>query len=339
MMRLRNFLFPVFLILLLCITAFGQKACIAVTALSGQGVDQPTATLISDRLCTWLAEVPDFMIITPARTSALLSERGFLLSCRDEDSTCLADLGKAVNADIVIAGMIAKVGEMHTILLRVVDVASGSVITTGYQDIRYPIEQILTTWTSNAAKQLEENIKMRISRFSSLSISTVPTGATALINGREIGKTNCALKRIKPGRHYLQLVLPAYGAVQETITVEAAKHVELRYELKHTKAYSDSVYLRRHVAAMTGMRIGLGCIALAGGAAGYYFNMRASDCIDEESAAKNAYLAAGNAADFAGLYRTYQDARKSTDTALFRRNLLYGIAGACAAGFAISFWF
>jgi hypothetical protein len=339
MMRLRNFLFPVFLILLLCITAFGQKACIAVTALSGQGVDQPTATLISDRLCTWLAEVPDFMIITPARTSALLSERGFLLSCRDEDSTCLADLGKAVNADIVIAGMIAKVGEMHTILLRVVDVASGSVITTGYQDIKYPIEQILTTWTSNAAKQLEENIKMRISRFSSLAITTVPAGATALINGREIGKTSCALERCKPGRHYLQLLLPTYKAVQETITVEAAKHVELRYELKHTKAYSDSVYLRRHAATMMGVRIGLGCIALAGGAAGYYFNTRASDCVADESAAKDNYLTAGNGADFAGLYRAYQDARKNTDTALFRRNLLYGIAGTCAAGFAISFWF
>jgi len=338
-MRPRISLFSAFLILLLCITAFSQKTCIAVTALSGQGVDQPTATLISDRLCTWLTEVPDFMIIAPARTSALLSERGFLLSCRDEDSTCLADLGKAVDADIVIAGMIAKVGEMHTILLRVVDVASGSVITTGYQDIRYPIEQILTTWTSNAAKQLEKNIKMRISRFSSLAISTVPTGATALINGREIGKTNCALERLKPGRHYLQLHLPAYKAVQETITVEAAKHVELRYELKHTKAFADSVYKQRHAATMFGVRIGLGCIALVGGAAGYYFNIRAADCIADESAAKDNYLIAGTTADFAALYRTYQDARKNTDAALFRRNLLYGIAGACAAGFAISLWF
>jgi hypothetical protein len=338
MMRYRHTLLLSLAVTLLFVTqSSGEKTRIAMCELIGQGVDQPTAVLISERLSAWLAEMPAFDVIAPSRAYVLLKERGFQKSCKDDDTACLSEMGKVIGVDVVIAGIFAKAEGIHTILLRVVDVASGTVLTTGYQDIADPVEKILTEWTAKTAKQLETVINTRMSNFSVLKIKSVPKGATVIINGKEAGKTDLTLDRNLPGKYTLELVMPTYMAVKEAITVDPKKTVDLSYQLKHSKAFADSAHsvLMKRVL----IRSVLGCCAIGCGAAGYYYNNRAATAIQDERDAKNRYLTAGPNSDFNGLYQQYQDAGKKTDNAFLLRNVLYGLTGACAVGFTVSFFF
>lgn len=305
--------------------------------LTGQGVEQPAAVAVSERLSAWLAEIQAFDVTTPSRTYVLLKERGFDKSCRDDDSACLSEMGKALGVDVVIAGIFAKAGGIYTILLRVVDAASGTVLTTGYQEIDAPLDKILTEWTAKAAKQLETVINTRMSKFSVLKIKTVPQGATVMIDGKEIGKSDIILGHTLPGKYTLEIKAPTYTAVKESLTVEPQKTIDLSYQLKHTKAFADSV----HSASVRRLLIRslTGGLTVACGAAGYYYNHRALATVQNERDAKNGYLAAGTNSDFNGLYQQYQDTEKKTDKAILTRNLFYSLTGACAVGFAVSFFF
>jgi hypothetical protein len=338
MMRLPQFLlFSFFAVLLVVNTSFGQKTRIAVCELSGQGVDQPTAVLVSERLAAWLAGMPAFDVTAPSRVYVLCKERGFAKSCKDDDSVCLSEMGRTIGADVVIAGIFAKAGNIYTILLRVVDAASGTILTTGYQDIDAPVDTILTTWTSKAAKQLETVITTKMSKFGALNIKSSPKGATVLLNGKEAGKTDCTIDRCFPGKNALELTLATYTTVRESVTVEPKKTISLSYQLKHTKAYDDSTKSKKITRVL--LRTGLGCLSLACAGAGFFYNSRAAIAVEDERTAKTNYLNAGTGADFNGLYNQYQDAQKKTDDAIILRNILYGLSGACAVGFTISFFF
>jgi hypothetical protein len=324
-------------ILLLVNNSFGEKTRVAVCEFTGQGVDQATALQVSERLAAWLAEMPSFEVITPSRVHVLLKERGFENSCKDDDTACLAKMGVTIGADAVIAGIFAKAENIHTILIRVVDVATGTVLTTGYQDISDPVDKIISDWTAKAAKQLETVINTKMWNYGAIKIKSVPKGASVIIDGNEVGKTDLAIGHHLPGKFSLEIALPSYVAVKETITVEPRKTVDLSFQLRHTKVFADSTNsaLMKRVV----VRSVLGCLVVGCGAAGYYYNHRAVIAIQEEGDAKNSYLSAMANSDFNGLYQQYKDAEKKTDRTVLMRNILYSLTGACTVGLVVSFFF
>jgi hypothetical protein len=323
--------------LLLFNQSAAAKTRIAVLELTAQGVDQADAVAVSERLSAWLAQNPAFEVTAPSRAYVVLKEKGFAKTCNDEDSLCLAEAGETLSADLVIAGIFAKAGASYTILLRVVDAASGRVLITGYQDSNAPVDTILANWTAKAAKQLETVINTRMSNYSVLKIRSEPQGAAVILNGKEVAKTNALLEHTLPGTYALKLQAPNYTPISDKFTVEPQKTVDLSYTLRHTKAYADSVHARS--ARRVIVRTVVGCVAIAVGAAGYYCNTRAAAAISDERGAKNRYLAADTTSDFTSLYSQYLNAQKKTDNALLERNILYGLSGASALGFVISFFF
>jgi PEGA domain len=318
-------------------TGMCQKTRIAMCELTGQGVDQPASALVSERLGAWLAEMPAFEVIAPSRVYVALKEHGATSWCKDDDTVCLSSLGKTLGADVVIAGIIAKSESIYTILLRVVDVASATVLTTGYQDVDAPIEKIQSEWTAKAAKQLQAVINTRMSNFGIVKIRSVPAGARVCVNGKDAGRTDCSLDRLLPGKYGLDITLPTYVTVRESVTVEPKKIQEVSVKLAHTKAFADST--RGHAIRKAVVRCALGCATLACAGTGFYFNSAAASAVDDERGAKSAYQNAGPGSDFNSLYQKYQDAGKKTDNAVITRNILYGLGGILAVGFAVSFFF
>jgi hypothetical protein len=317
--------------------ACADKTRIALCDLSAQDVDQATAVAVSERLAAWLGEKPVFEVTAPSRVYVLLKERGFTKSCRDDDTACLSEMGKVLGVDVVIAGIFAKAKDYYTILLRVVDVSTGRVITTGYQDVNYPVEKILTDWTAMAAGQLETVIATRLSKFGMLKIRSVPRGAKVVVGGKEVGKTDFTMEKCIPGKYGLALSLATFADIRDTVTVEPEKARDVSYTLVHTKAYADSMHAAGRKKTM--LRYVSGGLGLVCAGAGVLYSTRAQDAVREERDAKNRYLTARPGSDFSSLYGQYQDAGKKTDNAMLARNIFYGLTGACVAGFTLTFVF
>jgi serine/threonine protein kinase len=67
-----------------------------------------------------------------------------------------------------------------------------------------------------------------------LTIKSLPTGATVLLDGRRIGKTPLNDSTHEPGKHKLRLVLDGYQTYESAITIRGDKAVAITAPLKKT---------------------------------------------------------------------------------------------------------
>ena len=318
-------------------SGYSNTLNIAMSELVGQGVEQATATLVSERLAAWLSSSKLFNVITPSRLLVLCNQNGFNKQCNENDSLCLSEMGKLINADVVISGIFAKSGNFFTIVIRVIDVKAKTILTTGYQDINTPLENILSDWIPKAAKQIENVISTKLSFFGSLAIKTIPQGATVLLNEKDTGISDCVFSRCKPGTNYILISKKTYIPIIDSVKIEPKKNISLIYNLKHTKHFSDSIFYNKFIKIF--IRTGLGCLSVASAGAGYYYNKKAEIAIKDEKTAKDAYINSGENSDFNSIWNNYQNAQKETDKFILYRNLLYTSSCLFVVGFTVSFLF
>jgi len=69
-----------------------------------------------------------------------------------------------------------------------------------------------------------------------LTVSSVPSGATVLLDGSAIGTTDFTETGAPVGEHALTVQLSGYAPVQETITLPAGRTLKLAYKLERTLA-------------------------------------------------------------------------------------------------------
>jgi len=333
----RLFLF----VLLVTVMGFSQdkRNNIAVNDLVGEGVDQTTAMTISERLRVELINTHAFKVMERSQMDKILQEQGFQQTgCTD--NSCIVKIGQFLGVENMVIGVIGKVGSMYTISLRMVNVATGEVLYTASEDCRCEIEDVLTTSTPNIAKKLQGAVEKAV--FGTLTIKTVPDSATVLINNNKIGFTSYSNDRFIPGKYSLTLRKPTYEPIAQEIEIELNKTVDLSFNLEHTKVFFDSIKTaikQKHLHKLLVRQLIWGCLAAGVGGAGYYFNNQANNNITKENEAKANYQSAKPGADFNGLYNSYVTASNNVNNALLTRNILYGVSGALALCFVISFAF
>jgi len=175
-----------------------------------------------------------------------------------------------------------------------------------------------------------------------LHVTTEPPGAVLSINGNIVGTTPFLDGFMRPGDLSIMVTRPGYIPVIRRLSLNTDSSEVHTFELEQTQAVKDSLAaakraLRRKRQILQGSLFGgIGCVALI---AGGYFDQRAYRHLQEAQKASEAYDAARSDPACQAAKEEYKSQREQAERPILYRNALYGVVGACLAGFYLSIVF
>ncbi len=357
--RSRSVIISIFIFqITLSVTFAADKTNIAVTDLAGQGVDQSSTAIISDRLRTELFNTGTFKVIERQSMNDILKEQGFQQTGCTSDQ-CMVEIGQLLGVAQIVSGQVRKIGGMFTLNIRMIDVKTGEIVYTTSVDCRCAIEDVLTNSVPSIASKIAASAGKPVTAVTktpsapqvpstgSLHIQTDPTGARISVDNADMGLTPFTKDSIGTGKHAIKIQLDGYDGVESNITVSAGVTANKNFSLNHTKAWKDSVESTRRAAEAVGKpqkkhsiapKLVFGLLAVGTGIGGIIFNSIEQSKINDNTGVKQAYAGAGysNASYYQGQLDANNTAGKNSG---MMRNICYIAAGACATGFAISLAF
>lgn len=202
------------------------KLNIAVQELTGKGIDQSAAGIISDRLRAELINTGVFRVMERAEMESIFREQGFQKSGACDEASCLVEVGQLLGVERMVAGSIGKVGDFFTISLRMINVATGEILFTVNVDYQGDIKDVISKVTGDAALRLARSAggeiakAMTAGKKGDLYITTEPSGAAVEIDGQKVsGQTPLTLQGFAAGEH--RIVTRRYNHFgSKTITLE-----------------------------------------------------------------------------------------------------------------------
>ena len=130
-----------------------EKINIAIMDLQGQSVSQPDAISLTNRIRAELYRSGHFTIVEREKVDEVLAELGLQQSgCTT--SECIIELGQLLNVQRMIAGSVDRLGSLYTIHLRMIEVASGEVISLTSVDCEGTIEEVALKSTSEVVNKM-----------------------------------------------------------------------------------------------------------------------------------------------------------------------------------------
>jgi len=148
------------LFIILPVFAQEKKLNIAVSDLAGQGIEQSSTAIISDRLRTELFKQGGFTVLERNAMQDILKEQGFQQSGCASDA-CAVEIGQMLGVSYMVVGSVGKLGHLFTIDVRMIEVLTGKIIYSENIDCDCPIEKVLTSSVVTVAKKISENIRSK----------------------------------------------------------------------------------------------------------------------------------------------------------------------------------
>ena len=150
---------PWFFLFCIFVPLFAQaaKLNIAVSDLAGQGIDQSSTAIISDRLRTELFKQGGFSVLERNAMQDILKEQGFQQSGCTSDA-CAVQIGQLLGVSYIVVGTVGKLGHLFTIDVRLIDVATAKIAYSENVDCDCPIEKVLTNSVVSIAQKINQNI-------------------------------------------------------------------------------------------------------------------------------------------------------------------------------------
>jgi hypothetical protein len=145
---------------------------------------------------------------------------GALASCSGDDR-CLAEIGKKVGVDVMVAGSVAALGDSYILNIKAVDVQSAK-----------QIRRIATDPLRGSPDELIEAIRVAAYRLlapdqlhGSVVVLTDLVGADVSLDGKAVGKTPLPgpLAKLPIGTHTLRVEAPGYVAFEDKVEVRFQK--------------------------------------------------------------------------------------------------------------------
>ena len=145
------------LLLLFCVAGLGQaadKTNIAVIELDvTSGVSASYQRVLSDRLRQELFKTGVFTVVERNTMEDVLTEQSLHLSgCTSNE--CAIEVGRMLGVQQMVAGSIGRVGDVHTVSVRLIDVETTEVLAAESVDCSCAIEDILTSRLREVANLL-----------------------------------------------------------------------------------------------------------------------------------------------------------------------------------------
>ncbi|MDP8206352.1 MAG: PEGA domain-containing protein [Candidatus Electryonea clarkiae] len=214
-MRKTHFFLFLFLFILLPSLVFSQgggKWNIAVLDLDlSGGVPASYQRTLSDRLRQELLNTGKFTVIERNAMEGVLSEQGFQMSGCTSDE-CAVQVGRLLGVEFITAGSIGKVGTVHTISIRIVDVETGEIKDAKTVDCACPIEEVLTARIGEAARLLAgvgggaSPSGTTHGGKGDLFVKSSPPGAKVYLDDElQSGLTPMSIEKISAGLHTVRL--------------------------------------------------------------------------------------------------------------------------------------
>jgi len=144
--------------ILLITICFGQqsKINIAVLDLEPKGITATEAEILTDRLRTEIVFTDKFQVVERDKMFEILTEQDFQKSgCTTVE--CAVELGKLLNVTHIVAGTVAKIDNLFTINIRLIDVETGKVLKTAVEDCDCQLKVVLTRSIKKIALQLTKS--------------------------------------------------------------------------------------------------------------------------------------------------------------------------------------
>jgi hypothetical protein len=186
------------------------RITIAVNDLKGSGMDQVTATIVSDRLRSELVNTGVFRVMERVEMENILKEQGFQQSGSCDESSCLVQVGRLLGVQRMAAGSIGKVDNFWTISLRMLNVATAEILFTVDEDFEGDIKGLISQVVAKAAVKLASGAGQEVKKAAlagkkgDLYIESSQPGAAVEIDGAAANNvTPLTLQGFAAGDHHI----------------------------------------------------------------------------------------------------------------------------------------
>ena len=307
----------------------------AVIDFMGRGIDSLSAQGFSDRVRLLLSNYSALPVMGLLEMNDSLSARTWHGDRACDHNDCFVEMGRALGVRYILGGSAGKIGEISTLALRLIDITTGKVLLFELVDTRLKTVEILGSLLPELV--VEFNNALLCAGASIIAIQSEPPGAEVRFDQTPVGTTPVLLKNIRNGPHDLQLRLPDYSDVVDTLTLESGVRGGKRYTLKPTDA---SVAAFRDKQRAVWMARGAGLLgAIASLSIGLHYNARLGTVETAQRRIVDEYDAAGIDADPSLYAERYRHQSKRFETWTAYRNLWYAAGVVFAAGVGVTFLF
>ena len=219
-------------------STFGiEKTNVAVLILEvSGGLPESYAPVLTDRLRQELLKTEVFKVMERGEMSAILDEIGFQMTgCTSNE--CVVEAGQILGVEYMISGTVGKLGEMHTITLRLISVETSEIIRMETLDYIGPIEEIMTLKMGEITRKLagiaQENVSQMgdMIGMGSIELNSIPSNAKIFLDGHETDNFTPATLKLSAGQHTIRLEKGDQAGTRQIYIVPDLKS-EVEIELK-----------------------------------------------------------------------------------------------------------
>lgn len=335
--------FLLIIIIFVTINYGDEPFYIAVNDLIGKGITKTESEIITDKIRNELTIRKNFKVMERSEMKQIMEEMEFQNSGICDDEACDVEIGKVIGVDKIVSGSIGKIGSMFSINLRLIDVSTAEILYSVSGEYICSIEELLSKYSIKLVDKLENQIFA--DKGGTVAITTTPKGGNLTITGKDVNVKDITPYKspiLHTGNYIISLKLGNYELITDSITINAKDALNLSYDFKYSKAYTDSVTnvaKKGNRKKKIARQITLGLLTAASVGGGVYFNSRIDNNISDRDIA----------------YKNYQDAISEEDAIRYRnevesldddiktnkiiRNSMYGVGGAFGLAFTITLFF
>lgn len=159
---------------------------VAISSLDPKGgVTSEEAGIIADNLAAQLQQSGIFRVMERSQMDQILKEQNFQQSGACDGSQCAVEMGKLLGIDCMVVGSIGKIGTIHSMSLRLVDVGTGEALRTSSLNRKGGLEDVLTELLPMAVSDLTGKERPKASKTAPepipapVAVAPKPTSAAA----------------------------------------------------------------------------------------------------------------------------------------------------------------
>jgi curli biogenesis system outer membrane secretion channel CsgG len=150
---------------------FKRKLNVAVMDFDArEGLSRGETGSMSDVFSSQLVGTNEFIVIDRTRIKSILEEQGFQQSEACQQVECLVEAGKILRVEKMFVGTIGKVGNVYTVAIQLIDIATAQIVMNRSYQHNGPVEdlaqKIIPEQAIEMAKELTGNKDLRVSVIS-----------------------------------------------------------------------------------------------------------------------------------------------------------------------------
>jgi len=210
-----------------------SRPTLLVAPLKGVGVDPIFVEILSEEMRTYAGRSERFALVTPEEMAAIDKELARQLSGGCDETSCIAELGGALGAQVIVTGKLSLAGKRFTLNAKLIDIATVTARKVATRRAAH-IEELQDQMAPLMAELLgdrppeKKRVKKGLPPLSvTAKVSLFAVGITGLVTSYGMGFTNQMSDETD-----MRLAVAADVA----LVVGASALLWLRYEEKRRKA-------------------------------------------------------------------------------------------------------